>query len=432
MAFLPDDETNGQNPAQQEEGGAESGSGPALTDAEMKKYTRSRFADGMLLGALIVLILMIVLTAGWMTARSLLRKTSGNVEARILTDSSTSAKLREIEAIIEDDYLGDVDSDRLSAYMFKGLALGLDDEYASYYTEEELASVQDSTRGEYYGIGATIGRDTQEDSFYVSEVYEGSPAEEGGLLEDDRILAIDGQTTAGLDLNELVSLIKSKETFTMEVYRPISGEEIELTLSCADVEPPYVSSKMLTERIGYIRLTEFTSSAVDQFSGALDTLAGQGMEKLIVDLRGNPGGLLSAVCDMLDELLPEGLIVYTEDKAGNRVEYSADDEQSTDCELAVLVDGESASASEIFAGAVQDAGRGLVIGTQTYGKGVVQKTYTLSDGSAFKLTVENYYTPSGREINGNGIEPDIVVGEDGEEDASLARALQYFEEEEDG
>ncbi len=441
MSFLPDDETGSQKPAPQEEGVTDGGEKQTLSKAEMKKYTRTRFVNGILLGAALMLILMFALNAGLITARNFMKKGSENTGARVLTQSSTSSKLREVETIIEDEYLGDVDSEELSAYMFKGIAYGLDDPYADYYTEEELASVQDSTRGEYYGIGATIGWDTTEDIFYVSEVYEGSPAEAGGLAPDDEILAVDGEKTSGLDLNELVAVIKSKEDFEMEVYRPGTEETLTLNLSCSDVSLSYVFYEMQTDKIGYLRITEFTQAASEQFREALEALNEAGMEQLIVDLRGNPGGLLTSVCDMLDEVLPEGqLIVYTEDKAGNRVEYSADGEQISDCGIAVLVDGNSASGSEIFAGAVQDCALGPVIGSQTYGKGVVQKSYTLSDGSAFKLTVENYYTPNGQEIDGNGITPDIICEEDDEEDdaeetdedAVLACAIAYFEEEQNG
>ncbi len=437
MAFLPDEETEPQKPAPQEEGVADGEEKRSLSEAEMKKYTRTRFVNGVLLGAALMLIFMFVFNAGLVTARNFFKKGSENTGARVLTDSSTSAKLKEVEALIEDEYLGDVDSDELSAYMFKGIAYGLGDPYADYYTEEELKEVQDSTRGGYYGIGITLAWNTEEDSFYVGEVYEGSPAEEGGLEIDDRILAVDGEDTAGMDLDGLVSTIRSKEEFEMEIYRPGTKETLTFDLHCSDVSLDYVSYEMQTEKIGYLRITEFTQTAVEQFQEALTALNEAGMEQLIVDLRGNPGGLLTSVLDMLDEILPEGqLIVYTEDKAGNREEYSADDKQSVDCPVAVLIDGNSASGSEIFAGAVQDLDLGPVIGSTSYGKGVVQKNYTLSDGSAFKLTVENYYTPKGQEINGNGITPDIVLEEDGEEteeeDKVLTAAIAYFEEEQDG
>ncbi len=392
----------------------------AVTD--MKKHSRRSFANGMLAGAILALLCMAAVIFVPGIVRDLTGK--GNPGAKVLTQSSTLTKLAQVQEIIEDYYLDEVDGELLEAYLFKGIAAGLDDAYASYYTAEELSSVMDSTRGEYYGIGATIGMDTETGEFYIGEVYEDSPAEEGGLMVDDLVCEVDGETVEELTLNELVSLIKSKETFTMTVYRPAVEEELELTITCSDVIPVYVTYEMLEDQIGYLKLTEFTESAVEQFQSAVEDLNEQGMEKLIVDVRDNPGGLLSAVCDILDEILPEGLIVYTEDKNGDRDEYNADDERSVTCEVAVLVNGSSASASEIFAGAIQDYGIGPIIGTQTYGKGVVQKTYSLADGSAFKLTVEHYYTPNGQEIDGNGITPDIVVDETAEEttDAAVAEA----------
>ncbi len=405
-----------------------------VTAADLKKHGRRRFLNGMLSGALLAVLCMAAAIFVPGIVRDLTGK--GNPGAKVLTRSSTLTKLAQVQEIIEDYYLDEVDGELLEAYLFKGIAAGLDDAYASYYTAEELSSVMDSTRGEYYGIGATIGMDTETGEFYVGEVYEDSPAEQGGLMVDDLVRAVDGETVEELTLNELVSLIKSKETFTLTVYRPGAEEELELTITCDDVIPTYVTYEMLENQIGYLKLTEFTESAVEQFQSAIGDLNEQGMEKLIVDVRDNPGGLLSSVCDILDEILPEGLIVYTEDKNGNREEYNADDERSVTCGVAVLVNGSSASASEIFAGAIQDYSLGPIIGTQTYGKGVVQKTYSLSDGSAFKLTVENYYTPNGQEIDGNGITPDIVVDEtaedstanaadaDEEDDPVLARAIK--------
>ncbi|MCC8044948.1 MAG: PDZ domain-containing protein [Clostridiales bacterium] len=382
--------------------------------AALEKRAGRRFLNGMMLG--FVLGIAVVVAAAY--APGVIRKLTGkgNPGAEVLTQSSTISKLSEVQELIEAYYLNEVDGEYLESYLFKGIAAGLDDAYANYYTAEELSSVMDSTNGEYYGIGATIGTDTETGEFYVGEVYEGGPAEEGGLQPDDLVRAVDGEAASEMTLNELVTLIKSKETFTMIVYRPSEETELELTITCADVIPTYVTYEMLEDGIAYLKLTEFTASAVEQFRDAVADLNSQGMENLIVDLRDNPGGLLSAVCDILDEILPEdALMVYTEDKNGNREEYTADDEQSVTCQVAVLVNGGSASASEIFAGAIQDYGIGPVIGTQTYGKGVVQKTYSLSDGSAFKMTVENYYTPNGQEIDGNGITPDIIVDEDDKE-----------------
>jgi len=411
----------------------------------LEKRSHRRFLDGMLLGILLAAAAMCAGLFAPRIIRNLLGQ--GNPGAEVLTSSSTLSKLAEVQEIIEAYYLDEVDGEYLEAYLFKGIAAGLDDDYANYYTAEELSSVVDSTNGEYYGIGASIGTDTETGEFYVGEVYEDSPAKEGGLQINDVVRAVDGETVEELTLTELVSLIKSKDTFTMLVYRPETGEELELTITCGDVTPTYVTYEMKENQIGYLKLTEFTASAVEQFQEAVEDLNSQGMEALIVDLRDNPGGLLTSVCDILDEILPDdSLIVYTEDKNGNREEYTAEGEPSVTCEVAVLVNNGSASASEIFAGAIQDYGLGPIIGTQTYGKGVVQKTYSLSDGSAFKLTVENYYTPNGQEIDGNGITPDVVVEEDAqdgtaaeeteagaeslteENDAVLARALEELTE----
>ncbi|MCD8398083.1 MAG: S41 family peptidase [Lachnospiraceae bacterium] len=413
----------------------------------LEKRSHRRFLNGMLLGILLAAAAMCAGVFAPRIIRNLLGQ--GNPGAEVLTSGSTLSKLAEVQEIIEAYYLDEVDGEYLESYLFKGIAAGLDDDYANYYTAEELSSVVDSTNGEYYGIGASIGTDTETGEFYVGEVYEDSPAKEGGLQTNDVVRAVDGETVEELTLTELVSLIKSKDTFTMLVYRPETGEELELTITCGDVTPTYVTYEMKENQIGYLKLTEFTASAVEQFREAVEDLNGQGMEALIVDLRDNPGGLLTSVCDILDEILPDdSLIVYTEDKNGNREEYTAEGEPSVTCEVAVLVNNGSASASEIFAGAIQDYGLGPIIGTQTYGKGVVQKTYSLSDGSAFKLTVENYYTPNGQEIDGNGITPDVVVEEDaqdetaaGEEeteagteslteenDAVLARALEELTE----
>ena len=172
---------------------------------------------------------------------------------------------------------------------------------------------------------------------------------------------------------------------------------------------PVVSSEMLENNTGYIAVTEFTEAGVDQFRSALTDLENQGMESLIVDLRDNPGGVLDSVCDMLDMILPEGLIVYTEDREGNRQEYYSTDNESMDIPLVVLVNENSASASEIFAGAIQDRDAGTILGTTTYGKGVVQSIRGLEDGSAFKLTTHRYFTPGGTCIQDIGITPDVEL-----------------------
>ncbi len=379
------------------------------------KGRSGQFFAGFLAGVGASLLCFLLFCLGWKAAQfgllgSLGGGTKENAGAEVLTDGNTLYKLNEIQYLIENNYLEEVDGELLSAYLFKGVAAGLDDVYANYYTAEELSYVMDSSRGQYTGIGAVLREELETGKILVDEVYAGGPADTAGLLPEDVLLALDDTSLEGLELNDAVTLIKGKEdAFTLKVYRPSTEEELELSVVCGAVEVPAVSSEMAAEGIGYIRLTEFTESAVTQFTEAAEALRAEGMEKLIVDLRGNPGGLLSSVCDILDEVLPESLLVYTEDREGKRQEYYSDRKRSLDCEIAVLVDGGSASASEIFAGAIQDYQVGPIVGTTTYGKGVVQNTFTLSDGSAFKMTVEKYYTPLGQDINGNGITPDIEV-----------------------
>ena len=198
----------------------------------------------------------------------------------------------------------------------------------------------------------------------------------------------------------------------LTVHREDTENAMDIKVSVTDVELPSVFSEMLEDNIGYIRITQFTGVTVEQYQEAFNNLKKKGMEKLIVDLRDNPGGLLDSVCDILRKILPEGLIVYTEDKEGNREEEKCDGKNELQMPLAVLVNESSASASEIFAGAVQDYGIGTIVGTTTYGKGVVQSIRQLSDGSAIKLTIANYYTPKGNNINKIGIKPDIEVSID--------------------
>lgn len=336
------------------------------------------------------------------------RKENGQLD---LTGSGVGAKLEEIQALMETYYLEEIDTEQVEDYLYKGAVAGLGDIYAAYYTEEEYQSLIDSTNGSYYGIGVEISQNMSTGIITISRIFEGSPAEEAGLLPGDVLYKIAGQEVTGEDLNKVVSLIKGEEytTVSVEVARDGQSGYLEFEVERRTIEVPTVESEMLEDNIGYIAITSFDDVTTEQFMTALDTLESQGMEALIVDLRNNGGGLVSSVCAILDRLLPEGLIVYTEDKYGNREEEFSDAENYFDKPMAVLVNGNSASASEIFAGAIKDYGIGTLVGTTTYGKGIVQKIYPLSDGTAVKLTVSKYYTPNGNNIHGTGIEPDVTV-----------------------
>ena len=365
----------------------------------------------------------------------------GNVldkKGTVLSDEKFVEKLTLLENMIDAYYLNDKDEEELKEGVYAGLIYGLGDPYSRYYTAEEYEDAQTSTDGAYVGIGVLIQKNT-EGGVEIVECYEGGPGEKAGLETGDVISAVDGTDITELSSTEVVKMIKDRggEEVELTVHREGEGDAFDVAIPLDDVELPYVFHEMLDDETGYIRISEFTGVTYSQYTEAFDELEAKGMEKLVVDLRNNPGGLLSSVCDVLNDILPEGLIVYTEDKYGNREEKKSDGENPLEIPLAVLVNESSASASEIFAGAVQDYEIGTIVGTTTYGKGVVQSIRTLEDGSAVKLTVSNYYTPKGNNINEVGIEPDVEVKLDTkllnkeeishEEDNQLQKALEILE-----
>ncbi len=343
-----------------------------------------------------------------------------------LTSAAVENKITEIETLVQKYYLNEIDTEQVENYLYKGMIAGLDDAYAAYYTKEEYQSMMDSTNGSYYGIGVEMSQNMTTGIITITRVFEGSPAEEAGLLPGDVIYKVQDTEVTGEDLTKVVSMVKGAEGTTVPISVAREGESDYLTFDVErrTIEIATVEHRMLDGNIGYISIASFDDVTVNQFLTALEDLENQGETALIIDLRNNGGGLVSSAGSILDRLLPEGLIVYTEDKYGNREELKSDAENYFDKPLAVLVNGNSASASEIFAGAVKDYGIGTLVGTQTFGKGIVQKVYPLSDGTAVKLTVSKYYTPKGNNIHGIGIAPDVEV----ELDADVANAITIPEE----
>ncbi len=321
-----------------------------------------------------------------------------------------SEKMELLQGYIDNYFLFDVDYESIAEEVYKAMFDGLDDPYSAYYTQEEYEELMESSSGSYCGIGATVTQDADTGYVEIVSMFEGSGALEAGLEEGDMITEVDGEDISEMDLTSIVDLMKGEEDTTVDitVYRPSTEETLSFTITRHTVDTITVASTMLDNNIGYIVISEFDEVTVSQFEEALNDLTEQGMEGLIVDLRDNPGGLLTSVVDIVDMLLPEGIITYTEDKYGNRQNYSSDAEYN-DVPMVVLVNGNSASASEIFAGAMKDYERATLVGTQTYGKGIVQTIRKLIDGSAIKLTIARYYTPNGICIHGEGITPDIVL-----------------------
>lgn len=328
----------------------------------------------------------------------------------VLSDSSHVQKIEYLEKMIDQEYLGEVDNAEMAEGIYAGLVYGLGDVYSRYYTADEYAQETASTDGAYAGIGVSIQKN-KNGGVQIAECYEGGPGAEAGLQTGDVITAINDTDVTDMELSDVVSLIRENKdnTILLTVFRENEEKSREISVDVTDVELPSVFGEMLDKKTGYIQITQFTGVTPQQYKDMFAELKDKGMERLVIDLRDNPGGLLISVCDILREILPEGLIVYTEDKYGNREEENCDGKHQLDMPLAVLVNENSASASEIFAGAVQDHEVGTIVGTTTYGKGVVQELRQLSDGSAVKLTVSNYYTPNGNSINKVGIKPDVEV-----------------------
>ena len=325
-----------------------------------------------------------------------------------LSDVRTVQKLNYLENLIDTEYLDEKDESSLREGLYAGLLAGLKDPYSTYYTAEQYKELNTSNEGSYVGIGAVLQKD-EDGGAKVVQLYEGGPGEQAGLKTGDVIKAVDGTDVTEKETSDIASMVRDseKDSVTLTIQRENEEKTRDIKVEIRDVEIQTVSHEMLDDDTGYIRISEFSEVTSDQYKKAFADLKSQGMKKLVVDLRDNPGGLLTAVCGVLRQILPEGLIVYTEDKNGKREEETCDGKNELTMPLAVLVNGNSASASEIFAGAIKDYGIGTIVGTTTYGKGVVQTIQPLTDGSAVKITIAKYYTPKGNDINKKGIEPDV-------------------------
>ena len=320
-------------------------------------------------------------------------------------------KLRTLESAIDVYYYQEgIDYEAMQEGILSGLVDSLNDPYSEYYTKEELEKVSLDNEGIYYGIGAYVSMDTMLSMPKISGIIPGTPAEEVGLRENDVITEVGDVSMYQMTTQDAVSYIRGEEGTTVDltIYREGEPDYLHFTVERRKVESPTVNHEMMGD-VGYLQITSFDEVTVHQFKDAYAALEQEGMKGLIIDVRSNPGGLLTTVLDICREILPKGLIVYTEDKYGEKNEYTCDGKNEIDIPLVVLINGNSASASEILAGAVQDYEIGTIVGTTTYGKGVVQNIFGLSDGSAVKLTISNYFTPKGNNIHGIGVQPDVEV-----------------------
>lgn len=320
-----------------------------------------------------------------------------------------SEKFETILEAIDRNYYETYEKDALYEEAYKGFVDGVGDRYTSYYTAEEYIEYAEAVNGIYEGIGAYVGYGENEGELIIIAPMDGSPSMLAGIEALDRIIAVDEVDVTGMTTTELVKLIKGPKGTDVVMTIARDGEVMDFVVTRDKIEVPTVSHEMLEDQIGYIRISGFDSVTYDQFMIAYNELELQGQESLILDLRYNGGGYTHIVSAIADELLPEGIIYYTEDKNGEQNIIESDEEKRFDKPIVVLVNGSSASASEILAGAIKDHERGVIVGTQSFGKGLVQSGVQLEDGSYVSITIARYYTPDGHYIHGVGIEPDVIA-----------------------
>lgn len=344
-------------------------------------------------------------------------------------------KLNQLESALEDFYFDKPDPDTSIESVARAYVDSYGDPYTVYYTPEEFADFMQSSSGVSYGIGVIVGK-TDDGALLVSRVISGGPAERAGIEAGDLITEVDGEPVAGEDIQDTVERIKGDEGTDVALTILRDGQTLKILVTRGQYDIPLVSYRVLDGNIGYLYLAEFDGSAKQQFLDAYRELTQKdAVSSLVIDLRGNPGGLLDVDTDILDELLPDGTIVSVRDKAGHEEVTTGSNPDQIDIPLAVLVNAQTASASELFSAAVQDYKVGVIVGTQTFGKGIAQTIRQFPDGSGIKYTVEKYFTPAGRDIHQVGVTPDIVVetADGGTEDSNpetdtqLAAAIDYLE-----
>lgn len=389
-----------------------------LMTEQIEPKKKSGFGKGAAVGAIAGIAATILVAM--LGAKIYIKSTGGYLvigESSVSTASSSDAldkdtvsKVEELVKYIDLYYNDEYTTEDIQNGLLSGVMEGLGDPYSVYYTKEKYKDLQMSTTGTYYGIGAGLAQNADTMVVTISKVYEGTPAAEAGLLAGDKLVTVGDIDATSMEVSELVTHIRGKEgtKVHLKVYRESTNEYLEFDVERKNIELPSVEGKMLDNGIAYIQISEFQTNTATQFEEILANLEKQDMKGLIVDVRSNPGGLLKSVVQILDDILPEGTVVYTEDKYGKKDVYSSD-AKCINYPMVVLVNENSASASEIFAGAIKDYKYGTLVGTKTFGKGIVQSIFPLEDGDALKITTAKYFTPNGNYIHGVGIEPDVEL-----------------------
>lgn len=325
-------------------------------------------------------------------------------------DTSTSHKLQYIQNLLETNYVGDIENGQLEEGIYRGFVAAIGDPYTNYFSKEEFNQFKEKTSGTYAGIGIMMQVDQTDKLITAVQVFENSPAEKAGLLPKDKIIQAEGVDLSIDNFDEAPKIIKGKAgtVVNIKVFRPSENKTMDIAITRENVIYPTVDYKMLEDDIGYIHIKQFDEVTYTQFMEALEDIQSKNPKGVILDVRDNLGGLLNIVAQISDELLPEGMIVYTKDK-NNKIQTLKSGPGQIDIPITLLINENSASASEILAGALKDHNRAKLVGTTTYGKGVVQAVLPIPDGSGIKVTTSKYYTPNDICIDGIGIEPDYEV-----------------------
>lgn len=391
------------------------------------KKPKSRMGIGILIGVLITLaaVMLAAVVLGFFV---FLRPNS------LTTNLDYDQKLELIRNYLDQYYLGDLDEEALENGLAEGLLKGTGDKYAEYYTPAQFSMMMEERAGSYCGIGVSVVQN-DDNMIEVYRVFDGSPAEEAGIQIADLIVEADGVRDFET-LDSLVEKIRGEKGTTVSLVILRNGEEIPMTVERRSIDMTTVYYEMLEGQIGYIQLIEFDEVSVKQFNDAIDALEAEGMTSLIIDVRDNPGGDYGTVMQITDRVLPAGAITTVIDKKGTKKVESSDEENKLTLPMVVLINNNSASATELFSGALKDYGVATLVGETTYGKGVIQSIFQLPDGSGMKFTTEEYLTPDGDHINGIGISPDVEVSlpeevfADGivtaEEDTQLQAAIRIL------
>ena len=393
-----------------------------------------KFWQGGLSGVLGTLVLfLLVLGIGSFAFGGVTVVTGANTEALGENTSAVLSKMNSLRRYMNEYFMEEVDSDHLADGVYKGMFESLGDPYSCYYTKEEYDELMEESSGKYCGIGATITQDPENGTVYIVRPFEGGAAYDAGIETGDIIYKVDGKDMTGKDLTEVVNRTKGEEGTTVEIEFYLSKKKKykTFTLERRQIEVPTVEHEMVEGEIGYIAVSAFDEPTDEQFVSAIEDLQKEGMKGLVVDLRNNGGGMLDTVVSMLDYMLPEGkVIVSTKDKNGKGEVFKSKSANEFSMPLVVLINENTASASEVFSGAIQDYKMGTIVGTTSFGKGIVQSVIPMSDGTAIKLTTAKYYTPNDRNIHKKGIEPDIEVklDTDGKKDKQYEEALRVVKQ----